>query len=214
MSDVLLGINTLTTDMPEDHHPAGPKRRLSARNRLVVATVAVVLGLGGAAPVHAQEPNALSHLVDLAAQRLLTADPVAAYKWVNGGNIEDRARADKVLDTVAADARSRGLDDAFVRRVFENQIHANEGVQYTRFGQWKFDAAHAPTSAPGLNETRSAIDGFNRDMVAEMAARRDVLFGAGCPAALGAARAAVTAARVLDPLYRHALDVATSSYCG
>ena len=182
--------------------------------RVIVVATGALIGVGPAAPIaHADALNPLYQLVDIAAQRLLTADPVAAFKWVNGGSIEDSARADQVLDAAAADARSRGLDETRVRRIFENQIHATEGVEYTRFGQWKFDPAHAPTSAPDLAQTREQIDGFNRAMVAEMAARRDVLFGPGCGEAVHGARDSVAAARSLDPLYRLALDAATASYC-
>ena len=41
-------------------------------------------------------------LVDTAAQRLATADPVAASKWINGGPITDPQRADQVLDAVGS----------------------------------------------------------------------------------------------------------------
>lgn len=161
----------------------------------------------------ADEPAPLHALVDAAAQRLQTADPVAAYKWVNGGSIEDPARVATVLDNVAADATVHGIDPTYVRTAFENQIHATEGVQYILFGHWKFVPAAAPAGAPDLAESRTAIDGFNKTIVAEMAAQWGVLQGPGCPAALDDARAAVAAERALDPLYADALDVATRSYC-
>jgi chorismate mutase len=177
-------------------------------------TAGVIVGMCSVAPVaSADEPGPLYQLVDTAAQRLLTANPVAAFKWVKGGSIEDKARADQVLDAAATDARNRGLDEDFVRRAFENQIHATEGVEYTLFGQWKFDPAHAPTSAPELSQTRTAIDGFNRALVTEMVNQRVVLFSGSCGQVLDAARSAVAQDRALDPFYRHALDVATSTYC-
>ncbi|AKS35485.1 chorismate mutase [Mycolicibacterium goodii] len=186
-----------------------------AVQRFGIALVTAALGACGAVtPAHADDASPLYRLVDIAVQRLQTADPVSASKWVNGGSIEDGARANQVLDAVAADARKRGLDETFVRRAFEHQIHATEGVEYTRFAQWKFDPAHAPTSAPDLAAPRAAIDGFNREMVAEMAAQRGVLQGGGCAQALDSARAAVTAARSLDPLYQQALGAATATYCG
>ncbi|MDV3128373.1 chorismate mutase [Mycobacterium sp. 21AC1] len=187
---------------------------LNTVRRFVPATAAVLVGVCSSVPMaHADDAGPLYRLVDTAAQRLLTADPVAAFKWVKGGSIEDSVRANKVLDAVAADARNRRLDDQYVRRTFENQIHATEGVEYTRFAQWKMDPAHAPISAEDLSQSRAEIDGFNRDMVAEMAAQRDVLLGPGCAIALNIARDSVTAGRALDPLYRQGLDVATSSYC-
>ena len=38
----------------------------------------------------------------------------------------------------------------YVRTIFTDQIAATEGIEYTRFGQWKFDPATAPTTAPDL----------------------------------------------------------------
>ena len=167
-----------------------------------------------AAPAaHADDTSPLYRLVDTASQRLLTADPVAAVKWDDGGSIEDTTRAHQVLDNVGADARNRGVDEAYVRRAFEDQIHATEGIEYARFGQWKLDPAAAPTSAPDLSESRTAIDGFNRTMVAEMADQRDVLRGPGCTTALDDARRGVIADRGLDPLYQQALGFATHTYC-
>ncbi|BBY31757.1 chorismate mutase [Mycolicibacterium sediminis] len=180
---------------------------------LLIATAALSTALGVASPARADEYDPLHGLVDTAAQRLLTADPVAAFKWIKGGSIEDPARVTQVLDAVGKDAHERGIDAAFVRRAFEDQIHATEGVEYTRFGQWKFDPATAPSTAPDLAESRTAIDGYNRTMVAEMAAQRDVLAGPYCRQALGDARAVVVAERRLDPLYARALDSATASYC-
>jgi chorismate mutase len=187
---------------------------MPVRVGLAVLSAGALLGMCSVVTANAQGPSPLHRLVDIAAQRLMTADPVAAYKWVNGGLIEDRDRAAQVLDMVGVDARSRGLDEKFVRGAFENQIHATEGVEYARFSQWKFDPAHAPGVAPDLAETRASIDGLNHAMVTEMASRRDVLVDRECAAALAAARDSVVAARGLDPLYRSALEVATSSYCG
>ncbi|MCP9271734.1 chorismate mutase [Mycolicibacterium arenosum] len=178
-----------------------------------IPVLAALLLIAGAPAAHADDDNPLHLLVDTAAQRLQTADPVAAYKWVNGGSIEDPARVAQVLDTVGADASNRGIDPAYVREAFENQIHATEGVQYILFGHWKFVPAAAPASAPDLAESRTAIDGFNKSMVAEMAAQWGVLHGPTCPAALDAAKRTVAAERGLDPLKVDALAVATASYC-
>jgi chorismate mutase len=180
----------------------------------LLAVCATLAGLTAPAIAHADDTDPLYRLVDTASQRLLTAEPVAAVKWVDGGSIEDPVRVQQVLDNVAADARDRGVDETFVRQAFENQIHATEGVQYVRFGQWKLDPAVAPTTAPNLSESRTAIDGFNRTMVSEMAVQRGVLNGPGCTTALESARQRVIADRGLDPLYQQALDFATHTYCG
>jgi len=192
---------------------------LCAMMNLVRHNVALVVGvligelIATAPAAVADPPSPLYQLVDTAAQRLLTADPVAAFKWVKGGPIEDAARAEQVLDSVGADATSHGIDPHLVRRVFQDQIHSTEGIEYIRFGQWKFDPAAAPTSAPDLSESRAAIDMYNHAMVNEIATHQDSLKGPDCIAERDDAKTAVVAARQLDPLYQQALDVATRSYC-
>ncbi|MBI3217444.1 MAG: chorismate mutase [Mycobacterium sp.] len=179
----------------------------------MAAAVALCV-LAGGTPTAAAEPgDALHRLVDVAAQRLSTADPVAAYKWINGGPITDPARVTQVLDAVSADAVGRGIKAPYVQRVFTKQIDATEGIQYTRFAQWKFDPALAPTTAPDLSESRSAIDGYNQTMVDEIALHWDSLSGPQCRSDVDEAVATVIAERTLDPLYQQALTAATSSYC-
>lgn len=181
---------------------------------MYLAVAVLVAGLAAPAPASAQPPTPLYRLVDTAAQRLATADPVAAAKWIDGGPITDPQRAGQVLDSVAADATARGVDERYVRRVFTDQIAATEGVEYIRFGQWKFDPATAPTTAPNLANSRAAIDGFNRTMVEEIALHWPSLTSSACGQALREATDAVAAVRRLDGLYRQALGTATRSYCG
>jgi chorismate mutase len=182
-----------------------------------VRTIAILLATAGLVTctplAHADDTSPLQRLVDAAAQRLETAYPVAAYKWINGGSIEDPARVAQVLDTVGADASGRGIDAAYGRTAFENQIHATEGVEYVMFGHWKFAPGAAPAIAPDLSESRTAIDGFNKTMVVEMASQWGVLHGLDCAAELDSAKQAVVAQRGLDPLNVDALDVATETYC-
>src|SRR6476646_3032257 len=141
------------------------------RSALLVVTGSLLVGpLALAASAQAVPAGPLYRLVDTAAQRLATADPVAASKWVNAGPpIDDPPRAAAVLDSVGADAAGHGVDENYVRTVFTDQIHATEGIEYTRFAQWKFDPSSAPTAAPDLSESRTAIDGFNKVMVDEIA---------------------------------------------
>lgn len=185
-----------------------------SRNRTAALLAGVAL-LVGALPATADaEPvSPLHRLVDTAAQRLATADPVAASKWINGGPITDAARANQVLDGVGADATAHSIDPQYVRTIFTDQINATEGIEYARFGQWKFDLPAAPTSAPDLADSRTAIDGYNKTMVDEIALQWNSLHGPTCSAELQEATDAVAADRELDPLYRQALSSATRSYC-
>ncbi len=180
--------------------------------RRLVLTVAA-LALAGAPTAAADVLSPLQPLVDAAAQRLLTAEPVAASKYLTGGAIEDPPREQQVLDTVAAAAQAQGADPAFVREVFRDQIDATVSLQYSLFGDWKVDPAAAPTTAPDLAATRTTIDGLNQTMVSEIARGRPELQAPTCRAELAASINDVAVNRGLDPVYRRALEYATHDYC-
>ena len=178
----------------------------------VAASVALMMS-SPTLVAHADAPGPLVALVDAAAQRLQTADAVAAAKWTAGGEIEDPARERQVLDAVTATARERGADPGYVEQIFRDQIDATVAVEYGLFSDWKFDRASAPVTAPDLADSRVAIDGYNRTMVNEIAAQSVSLRSPSCADDLRAAEDAVVAARGLDDLYQRGLASATRSYC-
>lgn len=178
---------------------------------LAIAVAALAVA---AAPVAGADVLSPLHpLVDAAAQRLLTAEPVAASKYLTGGQIQDPQREAQVLDTVASAAEAQGADAAFVREVFRDQIDATVSLQYSLFGDWKVDPAAAPVTAPDLAATRATIDALNQTMVGEIAHQWPELQSPSCRAELGASINEVAANRELDPLYRRALEYATHDYC-
>ncbi|APE14855.1 chorismate mutase [Mycolicibacterium pallens] len=177
------------------------------------AAMMTMMAVATAAPALADSPEPLYDLVDASAQRLQTADAVAANKWITGGPITDPARVKVVLDAVSRDAESRGVATDYVTTIFTNQINATEAIEYARFAGWKFDPAGAPTTAPDLASSRAVIDGLNREMVEQLAAQGPLLHSPGCGAALDATKSTVAAQRQFDDLYRRALDAATRSYC-
>ena len=184
--------------------------------RRAVIMVSVLLSAVGASPPgadRAEPSSALDDLVDAAAQRLQTADAVAASKWLTGGPITDPARVQQVLAAVTADALAVGVPPDYATTVFTDQINATEGVQYSRFSWWKFDPSAAPADAPDLAASRSVIDGLNHEMVTQIGRQWPVLQSPDCAAALSAAKNTVADARGFDALYRQALDAATRSYC-
>lgn len=178
------------------------------------AAMTTTLAVVTAAPAWADSPEPLYDLVDAAAQRLQTADAVAANKWLTGGPITDPTRVEQVLAAVSEDAESHGVATGYVTTVFTNQINATEAIEYSRFAGWKFDPAGAPTSAPDLASSRSVIDGLNHQMVEQIAVQWPLLHSPGCGVALDAAKNVVAGQRQFDDLYRTALDAATRSYCG
>lgn len=181
--------------------------------RAAASALAVVAALCATAQANASGDEPLYELVDAATQRLLTADPIAANKWLSGGPIYDPTRAAQVLATVAEDAESSGLPADYVTTVFHDQMDATEGIQYGRFSWWKLDPAAAPVAAPDLSASRAIIDGLNQRMVDEIGEQWAALHSLDCPVRLSAVKTSVAQDRNLDPLYRQALDAATRSYC-
>ncbi len=186
--------------------------------RAVALPMLLCLIASGAAPGDALADDGpagepLMELVDAAAQRLQTADPVAATKWLSGAPVTDPARVAQVLGSMARDAEAQGLPAEYARTVFGDQIDANEAIQYSRFSWWKLDPTAAPVAAPDLEESRARIDALNQQIVTELAQQWQLLHSPECPVRLDAAEAAVAGARQLDPLHRQALDAATRSYC-
>ncbi|OBG85836.1 chorismate mutase [Mycobacterium sp. E802] len=178
-----------------------------------MAAAGVLVAVLCAVPARAEGSSPLQPLVDAAAQRLQTADPVAANKFRTGGPIEDVLREQQVIDATRAQAGARNLDQDYVGAVFRDQIDATVAVEHGLFARWKLDPSAAPVSAPDLGASRSTIDALNHTIVDEIANQWPALHSPSCPADRATAVEAVATARELDPLYRQALDYATRSYC-
>lgn len=179
----------------------------------LAAILLMVFGVGCTPVARADDPNPLLPLVDAAAKRLQTADPVAAYKFRTGGAIDDPQREQQVIDAVTADAAAQNVDPGYVREAFRNQIDATVSVEHSRFAQWKLDPAAVPSSTPDLAASRTAIDALNRTMVNEIAQQWATLHSPACPADLGNAVDTVVREKNADPAYRQALGYATHAYC-
>jgi chorismate mutase len=187
-------------------------RRSSALRAFL--TVALTLPAAALLATHARaDTSALTELVDAAAQRLQTADPVAAFKWTSHGAIEDPGRVQDELANMSADAAGEHIDPDYVTRVFGDQINATEAIEYSRFADWKLHPSSAPAGSPDLSASRSTIDGLNQTMLTQIVARWDLLHSPACAPQLDTARTAVIQAHQLESLYQHALSLATQSYC-
>ncbi|GAB5898023.1 chorismate mutase [Mycolicibacterium mageritense] len=185
------------------------------RTRGVVA-IAIVLVAPTVIPwpsALADQASPLTKLVDDAAQRLATADPVAAFKYRTGGAVDDPIREQQVIDTVTAAAASRHIDVNFVRRVFRDQIDATDSVEHTRFGQWKIDPQSAPIFAPNLTSSRDVINALNTAIVDDISEQWPALHSITCRADLETAKAAAISEQHLDEVYLPALSYATHGYC-
>lgn len=207
----------------------------SLRSVLAFGAAAAVLltGTGGAAaapavPSAASAPPAapvwpaaaarspygeLRPLAVLSAERLATGDLVAAAKWGTGSPIDDPAREQEVLDTVADQARRLGADPAATVRVFRDQIEANKVVQRGLYRRWDADPAQAPTERPDLQEVRKEINRINGALVRALAGSPRARSAPYCAPLLTAAAVRVHQQRNLDALHTAALARSLRSVC-
>ncbi len=186
------------------------------RSRPFLVPLCGVVAAGLAAlpvPARADSVSPLTQLVDAAAQRLQVAEPVAAYKWNKHGAVEDPIRVRQELAKLGDEAVGAHIDRTYVTRVFGDQVGATEGIEYSRFADWKLDPGEAPGDSPDLSASRSAIDGLNQAMLTQISDHWDVLHSPACGPQLDAARSDVIRSRQLDALYQRALWSATQSYC-
>ncbi len=131
--------------------------------------VAVAAPAPAPAPPEVTGPTApygrLRLLADLSAQRLATADLVAAAKYGTDSPIDDPAREKQVLDAVARQARETGGDPEATVRIFRDQIDANKVVQRGLFRRWDADPSQVPKERPDLTEVREEINRINGGLV-------------------------------------------------
>ncbi len=184
----------------------------------IVVAVVVLLVAGACGTVDAVNPPArpvggLGRLVDLATQRLRTADTVAAAKWGTGGAIADPVREKVVLDAASAGAAQRGLDPRESTSVFQDQIEANKVVQYGLFSDWSAEPGRAPTAAPDLGQVRPVLDRITGELLDALAATRTTRASADCATALRRAVDDAERDQYLDALHRRSRDRAVRSVC-
>ncbi|MEU7576225.1 chorismate mutase [Streptomyces sp. NPDC041068] len=155
----------------------------------------------------------LRPLADLSAQRLATADLVAAAKYGTDSPIDDPAREKQVLDAVALRARELGADPEATVRIFRDQIEANKVVQRGLFRRWDADPSQAPTERPDLAEVRKEINRINTELVRGIAASPEARSAPYCGRVLTAAAVRVRHEERLDALHSVALGRALRSVC-
>jgi chorismate mutase len=162
---------------------------------------------------HALDPTALHPVAELSAERLATADLVAAAKWGTGSPIDDPAREQQVLDSVAAQAQQLGADPDEVRRIFRDQIEANKIVQRGLFQRWTDHPDQAPTTRPDLAVVRQEINRINTALVQALADTAEARAVPTCHPELAFAAVQVHHEDRLDALHTRALVRSLRSVC-
>ncbi|MFJ7209286.1 chorismate mutase [Streptomyces sp. NPDC098789] len=187
----------------------------------VVAVVACAPPSRGAGPAPASTTardtaldQGMRTIVRLASERVKTADVVAAAKWGTRQPIDDPDREQAVLDGVTAQAAKRGVDEAAVRRIFEDQIAANKAVQVALHAQWQARPAERPTHRLDLaTQVRPVLDRVDGQLLTAIQQVQHLLSAPGCEVALSREIAAAARAQGLDALHRSGLDQALAHTC-
>ncbi|RKU01536.1 chorismate mutase [Burkholderia sp. Nafp2/4-1b] len=159
------------------------------------------------------DDTALTNLVALASQRLALAEPVARWKWANHKEIEDRPREAALLTSVEKRAAQSGVDPAFARTFFEDQIAASKDVQKALFATWR--ATRPPEgAAPDLaTTTRPALDQLTQKMLAGLAQVAPLRDAPDCQARLARSIANWKTLTRYDATQTQALGTALSHVC-
>ncbi|GAA4621083.1 chorismate mutase [Saccharopolyspora hordei] len=178
--------------------------------RSLLVTGAVVVAL--ATPAHA-DPASLDPLLHAAAERVATSDQVAAAKWGTDQPIEDPAREQQVLDSVAREAVELGLDPEEAKRVFRDQIEASKVVQRALHSHWAAHPDEQPTERPDLGEVRPVIDRLNDEVLRELRDTEQLREHPSCDGRLASTFVRTRHELRLDPVHTAGLARAVPSLC-
>ncbi|MDR3097028.1 MAG: chorismate mutase [Paraburkholderia sp.] len=151
--------------------------------RAFASCAAALLIILPTAPARADgDDTALTNLVALVAQRLSLAEPVAHWKWLNHKPITDTPRENALLADVQKRAAASGVDPAFARAFFRDQIDASTQVQQKLFATWQ--SSQGPTGpAPDLaTVTRPQLDRLTAQLIGALARVQPARAADDCPA--------------------------------
>ncbi|MGW2207417.1 chorismate mutase [Streptomyces sp. NPDC001774] len=181
---------------------------------LVACGSSPTAGTGPARSSSATAEQALGTIVRLAAERVMTADTVAAAKWGTTQPIDDPAREKTVLDSAATQAAKHGIDRATVQRIFKDQIAANKDVQRALYAQWQEHPAEQPTHRPDLaTQVRPVLDRIGGQLLTAIQQAQPLLSRPDCDALLERGKATTVQVMGLDAIHRSGLDQALAHTC-
>ncbi|HZE00884.1 MAG TPA: gamma subclass chorismate mutase AroQ [Pseudonocardiaceae bacterium] len=159
------------------------------------------------------EPDDFGSLVDLAVQRILVSDEVAATKFRSGAPVEDLLRERQVLAEAGRRAVQLGLDQELAIRFLRSQIYASKIVQSGLLARWQAHPEQAPSTTPDLQSIRERLDQLDEQLLEQLRCARGTHRLASLCHRLRELRIPVAAAHHLDTLHHRALIPATEWPC-
>lgn len=127
------------------------------------------------------DDTALTSLIALVAQRLALTEPVAHWKWAHRKPVTDAPREAALLDDVQKRASAAGIDPAFARAFFRDQIDASTQVQKALFETWHTSQAPADPAPDLATATRPALDRLTGQLLGALARVEPLRVSADCP---------------------------------
>jgi chorismate mutase len=159
--------------------------RLHPSQLVRLSTALIVLVALISAPARADGDDApLTNIVALVSQRLALAEPVARWKWAHHESITDTPREDALLASVDKRAQSAGVDPAFARLFFRDQIEASKDVQNALFDSWNHSSPPAGTPPDLVHDLRPKLDDVTNKLVAALARVEPLRNTPDCPVRL------------------------------
>jgi chorismate mutase len=185
------------------------------RSAFVVAFAVVAMGSPAQASSARSALGPLGPLADLAVQRVLLGDKVAAAKFGTSQPIDDPVREQQVLDQVATQSAALGLPPETGVRFFRAQIEANKVVQRGLFHRWTEHPAEQPTQRPDLaKEVRPQLDRITGQILEQLVSTRKVRHpGEACTTFHVEAELSADIVNKLDKLHRQAVTVSLRPVC-
>lgn len=127
------------------------------------------------------DDTALTNLIALVAQRLSLAEPVAHWKWEHHKPITDAPREAALLDDVQKRALAAGVDPAFARTFFRDQIDASTREQQALFDTWRASQGPAGPAPDLATVTRSQLDRLTGQLINALVRVAPLRASADCP---------------------------------
>ncbi|SMF99996.1 chorismate mutase [Burkholderia singularis] len=185
----------------------------SLRSSLAAAALSLAMMAAPRIAVADAGDTPLTNLVALVSQRLALAEPVAQWKWINKKPISDPPREATLLADVEKRAQRSGVDPAYARTFFEDQISASKAAQHALFANWR--ATQGPTGpAPDLaTSTRPQLDRLTQSMLSALARVAPLRDAPDCPSRLARSVANWKALTRYDSNQKNAFDIALSHVC-
>lgn len=147
---------------------------LAATSMTIVATFASNAFADG-------DDTPLTNLIALSSQRLALAEPVARWKWAHHESATDEPREAALLARIDTRAKAAGIDLAFARDFFRDQIEASKDVQNALFDNWRKSRSPEGTPPDLARDTRPKLDRVTDSLLSALARVEPLRHADDCP---------------------------------